>query len=277
LYRQVSSYYLGSTDPGSLEDPILLESRLSPSEKPEESIFEISGVMPGNYYLYPLFDTGAGSLSYITSRTPVTIVDHDVEGLRIVLKPNIELKGRVVIDGNSAVLLNMVRVSLRAKDRMPTLLGGTGLASSSVVDPGTAEFTIANVPDGRFGVTVGGLPPNAYVSEIRQGGRSVFNDGMIPDPAQPLEVEIRTNAASIQVTVRNAGGEPAARSAIALIPAARGNSQLYKRGTTDANGELRLTGISPGQYKLFAWPSPPPGGLKKMRTTSPSLKVEERL
>jgi len=261
VYREVGSYYLGSTDPGSLEDPILLESRLTPSKNPEESLFEISGVMPGTYYLYPIFDTGAGPLSFVTSRTPVTVVDHDVEGLRIVLKPNSEIKGRFVVDGNAAAVpLDMVRVSLRPRERVPTLLGGAAGSISVNSDSTTGEFTLANVPDARFGVIVSGLPPVAYVSDVRQAGRSVFNDGMIPDSAQPLEVEIHTNAASIQGVVHNAAGEPAARSAVALIPAqARGNSQLYKRATTDANGAFRLTGIAPGQYKIFAWATPPPG------------------
>jgi hypothetical protein len=82
---------------------------------------------------------------------------------------------------------------------------------------------------------------------------------MIPDSAQPLEVEIRTNSASIQGTVHSAAGEAAVRSAVVLIPAARQNSQLYKRATTDMNGVFRLTGIAPGQYKIFAWSSPPLG------------------
>jgi hypothetical protein len=261
VYREVGSYYLGSTDPDSLEDPILIESRLTPSKNPEESIFEISGVMPGSYYLYPIFDTGAGPLSFVTSRTPVTVVDHDVDGLRIVLKPNSEIKGRFVVDGNAAAVpLSMVRVSLRPRDRVPTLLGGAAGSVSVNSDATTGEFTLTNVPDARFGVIVGGLPPTAYVSDVRQAGRSVFNEGMIPDSAQPLEVEIRTNAASIQGTVRNAMGDPVTRSAVVLIPAeARQNSQLYKRATTDMNGAFRLTGIAPGQYKIFAWSSPPAG------------------
>ena len=259
--REVGSYYLGSTDPDSLEDPILVQSTLAPSKNPEESIFEISGVLPGTYYLYPLFDTGAGALSFVTSRTPVTVTDHDVDGLRIVLKANREIKGRLVIDGSTAAVpLNMARVSLRPKDRMPTLLGGAGAGVSAIADPNTGEFALTNVPEARFGVLVAPLPPNAYVSDVRQAGRSVFNDGMIPDSTQPLEIEIRTNAASIQGTVRNAAGEPAVRSAVVLIPsAARQNVQLYKRATTDMNGEFRLTGIAPGQYKAFAWSGTPAG------------------
>jgi protocatechuate 3,4-dioxygenase beta subunit len=258
--REIGSYYLGSTDTDSLQDPILIESRLTPSKNPEESIFEISGIMPGTWYLYPIFDTGAGSLSFITARTPVTVVDHDVDGLRIVLKPNSEIKGRFVVDGNAAAVpLEMVRISLRPKDRVPTLLGGAAGGISVNSDAATGEFTLTNVPDARFGVIVTGLPPTAYVSDVRQAGRSVFNDGMIPDSAQPLEVEIRTNSASIQGTVHSAAGEAAVRSAVVLIPAARQNSQLYKRATTDMNGVFRLTGIAPGQYKIFAWSSPPLG------------------
>jgi hypothetical protein len=51
------------------------------------------------------------------------------------------------------------------------------------------------------------------------------------------------------------------RASVVLVPsmALRQNLQLYKRATSNANGEFSFRGIAPGEYKLFAWPSPPPG------------------
>jgi hypothetical protein len=264
LYRSVESYFLGSTDPNSIDEPVLVASPLTPSNNPTESIFEISAVLPGTYYLYPLFDTGSGSITgYATNRTIVKVGDQDVTGIRISLKPNEDIKGRIVVDGDaSTIAWNSIRIGLRRKERLPTLLGGAGLNTGQISDPQTGEFTIAGVPESRFGVTVSGLPPDAYVSDIRQGGRTVFTDGTIYSAAkEPLEIEVRLKGGTVQGIARTASGEPAMRASVVLVPsmALRQNLQLYKRATSNANGEFSFRGIAPGEYKLFAWPSPPPG------------------
>jgi hypothetical protein len=55
---------------------------------------------------------------------------------------------------------------------------------------------------------------------------------------------------------------------VALIPAQnlRRNSQLYKRTTTDMNGQFTIHGIAPGQYTAFAWSTPPPGQAEENAT-----------
>jgi protocatechuate 3,4-dioxygenase beta subunit len=265
-YRQVSSYYLGSADPDSQEDPILMSSELTPSSRPDESIFELAGIAPGSYFLYPLWDPGTGSTpTWITSRTPIQVNDRDLEGLKIVLKPNGEIKGRVVVEGNtSPAALSMVRIGLRRKERLPTLLGGTFLATASISNPATGEFTMPNVPDARFGITVPGLPPDAYVVDVRQGGRSVFDEGVMPSASgsdMPIEITLNLQGGTVQGVVRDAAAAPLARAGVTLVPAVarRGNPQFYKRVATDASGQFKFTGIAPGEYRIFGWSAIPPG------------------
>ena len=259
--REVGSYYLASTDPDTIEDPILIGSRLTPSRNPDESIFEISGIMPGSYFLFPIWTQATSAMDYITARIPVQVVDHDIEGLHATLKLNGEIKGRLVVEGNAGTpALNNVRVGLRRKERLPTLVGGVALGSGQVSN--TGDFTISNVPDSRFGLTVTGIPPDAYISDVRQNGRSVFDEGVLANGTDaPVEITINLQGGTVSGIVRDAASAPLARSAVTLIPAVahRGNSQLYKRATTDANGQFTFRGVVPGEYKVFAWSAAPPG------------------
>ena len=55
--------------------------------------------------------------------------------------------------------------------------------------------------------------------------------------------------------------KPAAGKTVVLVPAVqrRQNPSLYKVGNSDAQGNVVLTNLAPGQYKLFAWDNVPVG------------------
>jgi len=259
--RQVSSFFLVSSDPDTLEDAILLFSRQFPSPNPAETLFEIPNVAPGSYYLYPYWDPGRSATMAFggyTRRTPVQIEDHDVDGLQIVLRENSEIKGRIRVEDNTSLAdWSKARISMRRKERLPSLLGGGGLGSVPSPISASGEFTLSNVPDARFNVFLIGSPPDAYVVDVRQNGRNVSNEGVVPG-AGDLEVIVNPQGATLQGTVRDAAGMPV-RSGVVLVPAParRSNPQLYKRTTTDANGQFTIRGVAPGDYKIFAFSAMP--------------------
>jgi hypothetical protein len=268
--REVSSYFLGSSDPNSIEEPVLIAARSSKTDNPNESHFEIPSVVPGSYYLYPLFGTSSGINGYVTNQTLVQVTDHDIDDLRITLKPNATITGRIIAeDEGGAINLKMVRVSLRSRDKLPTLLGGAIQPSSMILDPEAGTFAINDVANGHFSILVTGLPGDAYVSDVQQSGQSLFPDNTISSAVnEPIEIRVRSKGGVLQGTVRNAKGELANRTPVALIPAQnlRRNSQLYKRTTTDMNGQFTIHGIAPGQYTAFAWSTPPPGQAEENAT-----------
>src|SRR5207344_1322622 len=67
--------------------------------------FEIRGVPPGSYDLYPIFVdgpqrfTGADQAANYTGRTPVEIGSEDVTNVTAVIRPGVDLKGQVSIVG----------------------------------------------------------------------------------------------------------------------------------------------------------------------------------
>lgn len=213
--------------------------------------FQIPNVVPGNYDLLAMV---YGMDGVAVGRTPVDVVDQDVTGITIVVKPGVQVQGTITIDGASASIQNL-RVGLMPLDSLMTFMGGL-IPQAQQGAVGT--FTINAVPAGRFrlAATVGG---NLYVEDVLQSGRSVFDSGIevsagvSPDP---VHVAVRAGAAVVEGTVVDAANRPLPAAAVAIVPnTRRSNINLYRNGVSDASGKFVLTGVAPGEYKLFAWPT----------------------
>ena len=258
--RSPASFYIGSTDPDALEDPVLVPSRSEATANPDEFTFEIGGMIPGSYYLYPLYSAGSAIGNYMSSRTTIVVKDQDIENLQLKLIPNPEIKGHATIKGGSASLnLQNARIGVQPVDRLPTLLRTAGLLGSpSVVDAKTGDFALSAYEKGvKFTLTLTGFPPDSFIAEVRQGGRSLNTDGIaIADPDEgALEITIDPQGGTVEGTVLKPTGETQERAVIALVPAPslRGNAMRYARALGDQSGKFTLRGVAPGEYKAFAW------------------------
>jgi hypothetical protein len=127
-------------------------------------------------------------------------------------------------------------------------------------DPSGA-FIFPAVPEGMYTVQVTGLPANAYVADIREGGSSVYDSGLRVTSQTPaaIEVLVESNGGTLEGTVINPARQPAEGATVVLVPSVsrRGNIALYKMARSLAQGTFRMTGIAPGEYRLFAWESIP--------------------
>jgi len=128
---------------------------------------------------------------------------------------------------------------------------------------------------------VSGLPADAYVADIRQGTRSVYNDGVITvakDTPDRLEIVISRGGSTLPRTIVDAQRNPAGSGQVFLIPdpPRRQNLLLYKGMTTiDVTGNFAMTGVAPGAYNCS------PGAVfrlapKKMRSSSSATTRWER-
>jgi hypothetical protein len=69
-----------------------------------------------------------------------------------------------------------------------------------------------------------------------------------------LDLVIAAPAAQISGVVHNDKGEPSPGAIITLVPKdAKARTDLSKSGTADQNGNIRMRGIVPGEYNVFAW------------------------
>jgi beta-lactamase regulating signal transducer with metallopeptidase domain len=220
--------------------------------------FEVSNVLPGQYYLVPRvtqnFPTGSGIFNI--NRVPVDVLDKDATGLAIELVPSRNVDGTLTIDGHAPGNVT-VRVALSAVGNpSPTYQGVTARAVIPKADDGT--FTILNIPQTRYLAEMGaGLPPDLYMSDVRLGALNVFDTGFEvgKESLAPLQVSLRSGAATVEGVVRDSSNKPVANATVVVIPpdARRENHALYKTATSDASGKYTVRGIAPGNYKIFAF------------------------
>src|SRR5262249_3797137 len=95
------------------------------------------------------------------------------------------------------------------------------------------------------------------VKSMRLGNADVLNDGLhlLGPPEGVLEIVIGSNAGKIEGSVVDARQQGLPNRTVALIPdiRLRQRTDLYKVVSTDSAGHFRFQGVTPGEYKLFAW------------------------
>lgn len=234
-------------------------------------------------------------------RTIVDVRGQNLEDINILVTPGVDVKGRVIVDGKPAS--PNIRLSLSPDDNTENINDGpTGNIYNQVSQyPVRIEtdgsFAFPVIPPGqyRFQATLGykapvqvvptaagargqaaaapvvipepvhiTLPANAYLADIRQGGVSVYDNGLVvgTQTVAPLDVIVNTDGGSIDGSVIGPDRKPAAAGMnVVLIPAEnrRQNAALYKTARTDAQGHFAMNIVPPGQYRLFAWESVRPG------------------
>jgi hypothetical protein len=119
------------------------------------------------------------------------------------------------------------------------------------------SFAIENLPPARYRINCSSLPPDTYLSQIKQGERDAVKDGVMIGSADNavLVVTLGGSGGQIDGTVSDAAGAKVAAAFIALVPdePSRTAFQLFRTTTTDQNGAFALRAVAPGSYRLFAW------------------------
>jgi hypothetical protein len=231
--------------------------------------YEFLGARPGIYDLYAV--AVLGGQDYL-SKTVVEVRNVDVEDMDLVLRPGMEVKGRLVIEGNPRDLqfrrpladelrdpnrsrVGDVAISIRRTDG----LMNEGMFKASIGDDGVS-FAFPKVPIGDYAFNVsfvadGKAPsPALYVADIRAGGRSVIDTGFQvgTDAVDAMEVIVGTDGGSITGIVV---GRPmnAAAFLVLLPPAIPEGIELYNAVPIAVNGnnQFEFQGLRPGTYKVF--------------------------
>jgi beta-lactamase regulating signal transducer with metallopeptidase domain len=248
-YRDPSTVDMRSTNLGGAV-PSAGSAVLAPTEDGFRGTFEVRDILPGQYYIVPR--TLAGAINRIT----VDVRDRDVTGLSLEVFRGVNVAGTLTVDGQAPGKVT-ARVALNpVGNPSPTYQGVTSRAVIANADDGS--FTIANIPPTRYMLEMGpGLPADLYVADVRAGGLGVFDSGFEvgKEPPFPLQVMLRSGAATVEGVVRDGTGKPVSNATVVLVPpeARRENRELYKSGKSDASGKFVVRGIAPGSYKLFAF------------------------
>jgi hypothetical protein len=224
--------------------------------------FLIRGVPAGEYNLFPVVKDDDDNLR--TVRIPVTVEDKAIEGVIVALTPAVPLRGRVTLDGNPLG----GSVTLTSRDGLPGVLLGASNTSATPaearltapVDPLTGEFVFERVNPGLYSLrpTLSADVADAYIADLRQNEKSVFDSGISVGAEAPdaVELVIRTEGGTVSGTVFDSTLiRPLARATVALVPDGlrRRNLALYRTAVSLPDGTFNLTGVAPGSYKLYAW------------------------
>jgi protocatechuate 3,4-dioxygenase beta subunit len=247
--------------------PVIIDTVVTPTGTPATGATQVTGTFTtvqsigGN--IVTTVTSGPGGQP-VTRRQPTgraqVDVNRDITDLRIAVNLGAPLSGEILMNGTggAAIKPESIRLSLRSLDTTPAAF--VSLVGTIPVDA-AGKFTIANIPEARYTFQISGLPATAYVADIRQGGTSVMDNGFVHNQsATPVQIVVDPNGATLQGTVVNADGKPAANVTVVLVPpqSRRQNAFLYKNVTTNETGGFTMKGVSPGPYTIFAWESVPP-------------------
>jgi hypothetical protein len=230
--------------------------------------FQLLNVLPGEYYLVgrlnqPVAAPAAGaavqaSPPQVFARMPLDVRDN-VDGVRFVIPPPVDVKGNVVTGSPSVTRPPTVRLNLINQTwyaGFPAYGRGqtTAEADGSFVFPGIPEgdyILDAALPAGPRGGG-GGI----YVADILFGGTSVMDNGFHIDeklPA-PLQVVLNSGTGSIEGTVYSSAQKPVTGVFVVLVPLEhRRMPSRYQRTMSAASGTFAFRAVPPGDYELYAW------------------------
>ena len=214
--------------------------------------FELRNVRSGSYELFAVMRDRASR--YYMAHQTIDVGSQDLGGIVLSVKPGVDLNGTVTAGiGKPAP---SVRIHLRPRLPLPEWPGVTITSTDGA-------FTIPNVPQAQYAVSIEPFDPNSYVAEFLHGRDSVLDRGILTvarGQAQNLEALIQPAAATIRGRVTALPAQLAGGVIITLVPeeARRDNNALYKRAVS-TDGSFSFGGVTPGKYTVFVWDTLPEG------------------
>jgi hypothetical protein len=221
--------------------------------------FEFNGVVPGAYLLTASTLDSDGKTMF--GRTPIDVSNADVENVAITLSEGFDLRIRMSIEDRSR----------RSND--PQLVVNLRPAISATPFPtvernGDDELTMHHLMLGDYSVAVLSLTSSfnqnssavrssLYLKSAQYGGSDALTSGLhIDGPTSGiLDIVMADGAGLLSGAVLDEQKKPASGITVVLIPEPRlrVRNDLYKTQMTDAAGKFEISGITPGQYKVFSW------------------------
>jgi hypothetical protein len=141
-------------------------------------------------------------------------------------------------------------------------MGFSGLGSRPTTTA-DGNFTLPAPVGTRGRISLGLLQPGSYIADVRQDGVSVFDSGFeVTSDPHPIQVLVNTDGGTVKGSLQDPSGKPLSGATVVLIPPEnrRQNRSRYRSVGSDSNGKFTITGVPPGDYKLFAWPAGVPSG-----------------
>jgi len=212
-----------------------------------DGAFEFPNVAPGPYLMMAYWSNEEKTYS---TQERIDVGESDVEGVTLVIGSGATIPGHILWDGKPSLAGDELKVSIELADTP------FGWGSSARVEA-NQQFTLKEVGDGDYEVTVGGLSKDCYIKDTVYG-ETHSADGTIAvgkGGGDHLEIMVSSRGARVEGAVVDKDGLPATGVWVVAVPeeTKRTNFRLFKAQTTDQYGKFDLRGLAPGTYKLFSW------------------------
>ncbi len=242
--------------------------------------FELADVLPGSYWLSAA-SGGLDSASRSITRRLVQIGDQDIDDLQLALGAGQKLTGRLVAPEGRSLPQGLIVV---LESRVPG--DQQANAIGQVASDGT--FDMRDVAPGDYDAMIASIAASdddLYLASIKMGEADALAEGVHIGEAAPdsIVITFKPNGAAIACTVRDDQGSPFPSARVLLVPDTPKTNRLALHGEskTSADGTCRITGITPGDYHLYAMPDDPqidhrdPGLLKAVADHGKAVTLAE--
>ena len=243
------------------------QTNFSQSYNAQDGTFELRDVSPGPHILRAqslaisttVTPATSGAISSVTAGMASFNVTSDMDGVVLTMANPVAITGRLSLEGSmpsGSPGLNSYRVQLRPSmdGVLATNVGGpTPLSQSSSQD---GAFRVDNVLPGEYRLSVTPLPPDVYVKQARFNQADVLNKPMQFSVSETgtMDIVLSNRGGQIDGIVSDEKQHAASGIQAVLIPErVRDRVDLYKTATTDSTGRFSIRGITPGDYRIFAW------------------------
>jgi hypothetical protein len=220
--------------------------------------FEIRGVRPGTYHVIAAIvvadsmpDGGVWQLKIgeelpivkYKAQATVEVTNSDVGDIRVEVRHGADLNGQIVSKGN-LVSANAANIFMMGPDYDSDSFLYTPVDKSG-------RFSFTNLLDGTYTLDVARLGSDAYVEDIRQGGRKLPGLEVTVKRVNPKHLEIIMDPSPGGIDGQILSSNPAV---VVLVP--MDSTKRYfppqVRGMTQP-GDFTFRILPPGKYRIFAF------------------------
>ena len=208
-----------------------------------QGAFEFDHVLPGSYILQATPD-GMSASTLLVGRGAVSVGSSDVEGVVLEMKPAVDLTGKIIIEGTPPASWPSIGL-------LPT--EGVNYPQEAAQVEADGRFVVHGLEAAAYRVTMNGLPRSYYVKSIRFGGHDTdqgsFDIGTAANGS--LDVVLSDKTAAVTGVVRDSTGAPLPGVTVAMF-STRPSFGASRSTLTDENGQFRIPGLPPGEYRAAA-------------------------
>jgi hypothetical protein len=257
--------------PSNALDALLGTDPTGARYNPQTGEFSVGNVAPGSYWLQvitqPAPPAGANpnapvnpadALAMIsqinTSRIPIEVGTSDLENVTLTPTAGVTVNGRIRIEGaqDGQAGLERLTVNLGATSGFASILSLLGGGGAKPAADGT--FTLPRINSGDYKLAVNGLGTTLYIKEARLGQLDATQPLSLSLPINGnLDIVLGPNPGQVTGTITDASNKAMVGVQAVLIPEMRNRADLYKTAGTNADGQFTIRGVTPGDYRVFAW------------------------